>query len=412
MTAGDGAGFNHPGTRRQRPPAETLAWLQPRLAEFGITRVANITGLDRIGVPVATAVRPTSRTLAVSQGKGLGLTEAKVSAIMESIEMLCAERPALPLIMASRSDLAHAGRTVLDMDRMPLVGEPIDPGLPLLWLEGRDLTSGASTCVPYACVALDDTVGAMPTPPSIPSNSNGLASGNTTIEATVHALCEVIERDAATLWRLSPPARRADTAVDLATVDDPLGRQLLDRFAAAGLEVRLFEITSDVGIPAYEAMICEADRDRTREPFAAAGAGCHPWRGIALTRALTEAAQCRLTLIAGAREDLLSDDYAPGGARAAGLADYLEMGASSSRTFRRAGDLDPLAHLSFEGTLGRLLDALAAVGASQVVAVDLTLARFGIPVVKVLVPGLEGVAHEAGFRPGSRARRAARLGRP
>jgi ribosomal protein S12 methylthiotransferase accessory factor YcaO len=47
---------------------------------MGITRLGNITGLDRIGIPVAIAVRPNSRSVSVSQGKGLELPQALASA--------------------------------------------------------------------------------------------------------------------------------------------------------------------------------------------------------------------------------------------------------------------------------------------------------------------------------------------
>jgi YcaO-like protein with predicted kinase domain len=80
------------GTHRLIPPAETLARLKPLLPQMGITRLANVTGLDTIGIPVVMSVRPCSRSLSVSQGKGLDLDSAKASAAMESIEGYHAER--------------------------------------------------------------------------------------------------------------------------------------------------------------------------------------------------------------------------------------------------------------------------------------------------------------------------------
>src|SRR4249919_2180198 len=53
------------GTHRTRVPSETLAVIEPHLRRFGITRVANVTGLDRLGVPVYLAVRPNARSLSV-----------------------------------------------------------------------------------------------------------------------------------------------------------------------------------------------------------------------------------------------------------------------------------------------------------------------------------------------------------
>ena len=74
------------GTHRSVTPRDTLRRIAPHLGEFGITRVANITGLDRVGIPVYVAVRPNARSLSVSQGKGVDRDAAKASAIGESVE--------------------------------------------------------------------------------------------------------------------------------------------------------------------------------------------------------------------------------------------------------------------------------------------------------------------------------------
>ena len=52
------------GTHRICTPDETLARLQPLLATMGITRIANVTGLDRTGIPVVMVVRPNARSVA------------------------------------------------------------------------------------------------------------------------------------------------------------------------------------------------------------------------------------------------------------------------------------------------------------------------------------------------------------
>src|SRR5262249_42558185 len=74
------------GTHRAAAPAETLRRFGPCMASVGITRLADITGLDAIGLPVFVAIRPTSRALSTAQGKGLDRDAAKASAMMESIE--------------------------------------------------------------------------------------------------------------------------------------------------------------------------------------------------------------------------------------------------------------------------------------------------------------------------------------
>ena len=129
-----------------------------------------------------------------------------------------------------------------------------------------------------------------------------------TVEAQIHALCEVIERDATTRWRVA--GQPGDTVVAESSVDDPACRHLLAQFADAGLAVVMDDITSDLGVATMHATVFEPDGDPSSLIHATAGMGTHPSRNIALSRALTEAAQSRLALISGARDDLFRERYA------------------------------------------------------------------------------------------------------
>ncbi len=71
-----------PDMARMVPPALTLERARPLAAKIGVTRLANLTGLDRIGIPVIDAIRPNSRSYSVAQGKGITLEAAKVSGVM------------------------------------------------------------------------------------------------------------------------------------------------------------------------------------------------------------------------------------------------------------------------------------------------------------------------------------------
>ena len=68
------------GTHRTVSPKQTLENLRPLMREAGITRIANITGLDRVGLPVALAIRPNAWSLSASSGKGLDWPSAAASA--------------------------------------------------------------------------------------------------------------------------------------------------------------------------------------------------------------------------------------------------------------------------------------------------------------------------------------------
>ena len=120
------------GTHRTCAPAETLARVAPLLAGMGITRVANVTGLDRTGIPVVMVCRPNARSIAVSQGKGLTLEAAKASGIMESIEVWHAELIMRPVKLASLDEMRGEHRMV-DVGRLPrAAGSPFTPQLPLI----------------------------------------------------------------------------------------------------------------------------------------------------------------------------------------------------------------------------------------------------------------------------------------
>ena len=137
------------GTHRSISPATTLSRLAPHLAAMGITRVANITGLDRIGVPTAVAVRPNSRSLSVSQGKGLDIAAARASALMESIESFHAERVRLPMLFGNYEEL-HRTVSIFDPTDLPRARLNLfDESLALPWVVAHDVVSGEDFWLPY-----------------------------------------------------------------------------------------------------------------------------------------------------------------------------------------------------------------------------------------------------------------------
>ncbi len=386
------------GTHRVRSPAATLDWLAPKLATMGITRVADVTGLDTLGIPVVMATRPNSRSLAVSQGKGLDLASARVSAIMESAETWHAERCLLPLLLADECELRDSGFTVVDTAALPHSRERCYSDTQRIpWVEGVDLVSGRACRVPWECVHTDYR---LPRPTGsgfFAANTNGLASGNTSDEAIVHALCELIERDADTLWQHRHSDERV--GIDPDSVTDPDCRELLRRIDAAGLAVRLWNITSDIGVPCFHCLLGSDDAHDTDPEF---GSGCHPDPAVALNRALTEAAQARTTYIAGSRDDIGPDAYLDE-ARQARRADCHAL-MHASLSLMDFTQQSTSASDSVDGDRQWLLGCLQRVGIERVIHVDLSSAALGIPVSRLIVPGLEGVRDSADsdYVPGQR----------
>lgn len=388
------------GTHRTVHPSITIARVRELMPQMGITRVANVTGLDRIGVPVVVVYRPNARSLAVSQGKGMNLEAATASGLMEAAELFHAEHIERPLKLGSHSDLSHS-HEFIDIARLPRVTNcHFDRSLVTLWIEGLDLLSGEPRWLPFESARANFTLPPPPGSGCFDCSSNGLASGNTKTEATCHAICEIIERDATALWNRNAPGIRARTGVNLQSVKDEACREVLGKLEAADFDVAVWETTTDIDVPAFFCLI--ADR-RHSASHHGVGAGAHLAPNIALLRALTEAVQVRTTYISGTRDDLLPEEYSQqhraGKARIAArlLAEHAPVRDFSAITDR--------SQVSFTADLEWLLDSLQSAGVREVVSVDLSKSRFGIPVVRVVIPGLEGPDDHDAYVPGERVRR-------
>jgi ribosomal protein S12 methylthiotransferase accessory factor len=374
------------GTHRVVPPRETLERLYPLLPTLGITRLANVTGLDRIGIPVVMACRPNSRSLAVSQGKAMDLDAAKASAAMESVEGYHGEHIHRSLKFATYREM-RARHKVVDVDLLQRTADShFHSNLPILWIEGEDWLAREPVWVPYQLVHVAYTREWTFDLRCFRATSTGLAAGNHLLEAASHAISEIVERDACCDWeRLEDDAREA-LRVDLATVDDPLCCEALGRLDRAGVAAAVWEVPSRVGMPVFECLIADRRVDPLHPVCAAGGSGCHPAREVALLRALTEAVQSRLTVIAGSRDDMLRGEYSRWFD-----ADVLHQhSASAARPgVRRFASAPTLAHDTLQSDVACELDRIAAAGLQQVIVVDLTIPELGIPVVRVVVPGAQ-----------------------
>ena len=371
------------GTHRSASLNDTLKRVLRLAPVMGITRVANVTGLDSVGIQVVMVCRPNSRSVAVSQGKGIDLASARASGLMEAAELYHAETITLPLRLAAYEELRYQ-YSVVEPDDLPRRADSrFHPLLRLLWCEGRDLLGGANLFVPYELVHMDYT---MPLPDGhgcFAASSNGLASGNTLIEAISQGICEVIERHATAQWKFGRALE--EDRLDLTTVDDPIGRQMIERFESAGLLVGVWDITTDIEIAAFACLIVPQS-EKVWHCAAAAGYGCHPTRQIALLRALTEAAQTRLTVISGLRDDFGDKTYAQ--LQDVNLVKSIRDLITVSRAVRRFSDVPDFDGETFEEDVEWELQCLRRADVQRVIAIDLTKPAFDLPVVRIIVPGL------------------------
>lgn len=386
------------GTHRTCAPSETLQNIRPLFAEMGLTRLANVTGLDCLGLPVVLSVRPNSAYLSVDAGKGVSLEDAAASAAMECLERYTAEKVRLPEFCCAYQDLAGDFETV-PIQNLPLTRHSLfHPGLMERWCLGWDLMAQGEVAVPAGMVTLlgrhrsrkDDLF-------CFQTGSNGLASGNNFLEALCAALNEVIERDAVTCWRMMLRATgRPIPRVRLETIELPLVRDVLNRFAAARVQPILLDCTTDTKVPTYMAYIYDLSE---RNMGIYRGYGAHLDPEVAMVRALNEAAQGRLVYISGARDDFFHADYLR--LRKAddqgAIAYYEAMPATVD-----AGGLVSRSTGTFEGDFALLSQGLAQVGLTQIIAFDLTLPGHPVSVVRAIVPGLEGYLFNY-YAPGPRA---------
>lgn len=376
-------------------PEETLARVTPALAEHGVTRLAKVTGLDRIGIPVWNAMRPNARALSVHQGKGIADIDAKASAVMEALERACAERPNLPVRTASAEELLRADERCDPLDDLVAIGhQPIDRACRLDWVEGQDLMDGGTVWVPFEAVLLDFT-----RPSHFWQSSDGLASGNTEREAIFHGLLERIERDGDTLWSLGRMEQQAETCISCADLGDPVASALADRIERAGFRLQLFDMTSDLGVPTISALMSPAEaseRRSLRYIDVTMGSGTHPVAYRAALRAMTEAVQSRLTLITGTRDDV-EDDVYEGNA-----SEFLRQKLRLRPRSRVPEDLG-FPGSGVETMLSRVLDKLKEHGIGRVLAVRMNPREDRFAVVKVIVPGLEHPEGRRQRRFGARA---------
>ncbi len=362
---------------------ETVARMRQNFARFGITRLADVTGLDRIGIPVWMAVRPNSRTLAVSQGKGLSSAAAQASAIMEAAEIAIAERVDLPKRFCSMQELAAGGERVMHCSGLLARGEkPVGEDESIDWVEGYDLLQEATAWVPAEAATLS-AAGAYGRKSRYWQSSDGLASGNILLEAVVHGLCERIERDASVLWQFRNDTAVFDSCIDPASLEDEAVDGLVAKIDRAGFRVRVFDITSDIGVPVSFAVVApkpDGFEQHWKHFDLSSGSGCHPSHARAAIRAITEAAQSRVTSITGARDDFDPNLYRT--QLKADLTAYLRA-EPVGRAMKAGGDIRSEENLAF------MLDRLRNAGVGSVIVVPLEADDSDFAVAKVLVPELE-----------------------
>ena len=368
---------------RTIPPEKTLERVLPLLPKIGICDPEDITPLDNIGIPVFAVDRPGASAGAVKNYNGKGATpeQAKASAAMEAIERYSAEiRDTDEIVYGTMKQAMDVGLTADPKDLiLPHRTLDIYDTAQIAWVEGYEMLRGSPIWVP-ACGVFH---------PYFPEDdlqlfryhTNGIASGNTIEEAILHALFELIERDA---WSIAEGRGRA--SADVIVEEDSLPGVLLKKLEDKGVKIHLKDLTHDIGVPTIGAA---ADDTVSKDPeLLTIGVGTHLNPEIACIRAITEVAQSRTTHKHGVK----------GNARLLRIAN--DMGYEKVKTVNtvwyrdlaekvRLKDMKDLSTPYVLDDIEVVLERLVKTGFDMVIISDLTRPETGIPVVRMTVPGLE-----------------------
>ena len=279
---------------RAAAPEHTLRLAKSWAQAARIRAVSDITHLDCLGVPVFVSERDGALSDGFTFGKGLAAIESEIGAHMEAIEYHFAEpgTAELETRWGTPRDLSCApnGADAI-FEFAPILGRRAAPDQRLLLARAHDVESGAPAWIPAELVfnpAPD--VGAT----LYGASSNGLASGNSVEEASLHALFELIERD---IWSIEF-VRNASLRVAEAGLP-PQIRDIAQTASRNGLRLVVRTVPNDFGMPFFAAFLFDPARPEQR--FFNGGWGCHLDRRIALMRAVTEVAQSRAAYLHGGR---------------------------------------------------------------------------------------------------------------
>ena len=380
------------GTYRVKDPVDTYDSNEEKLRTAGITRITEITHLDRVKIPVFSSIRPTAQSGGVSvyAGKGATVEQARASAMMEGFERYSAEKQDI--------DQEKISISAYNEIKNDSVLNPRDLLLPksfenqniemqkLEWIEAEEIISESPILVPANAVFH----------PYIPNreikpcamamfkgNTNGLASGNVIEEAVLHGIFEVVERDA---WSIFELTKRNKKQIDLDTIENDTVRELVEKFTSQGIKIKLMDITADLKIPT---IVASADDTVLKDAaLLTLGVGTHLNPEIAAIRALSEVAQSRATQIHGTREDTVRADFM----RKAG---YENMKRTNKDYFVEEDEKINLSDIEnkITGSIKRdievSIEEVQKAGLDKVIYYDLTREEIGVNVARVIIPKAE-----------------------
>jgi len=356
-------------------PEQTIARVRERLSGLNLQILHETMRIDsgRLDIPVfisllgvdAKRVVPTQKQM----GKGAIPVQSEASALMELVERFSffthIKEGAHLYARASELngkalDFNYLTQSLFDKSPEAQAAARLYDDWPLHFTPATNLTTGEAVYFPLHWFYLIEEY-------------NGPAAGNCMEEAILQALCEVVERHVGSVISHD---RRHTPAIDPESVQDPAGRELLDKFRRNGIKVWLRDFSLNTGIATVGALAYDpATFPRESEIVFAAGTTTDPEKS--LIRALTEIAQ-----LAG--DFHLRTSYRPTLPKYETLEEAAYLMAEGP--LQPLSSLPHLTHPNLKEEIGRCLAALSRIKL-DVFAVDVTHPDIGIPAVYVLIPG-------------------------
>lgn len=380
---------------RSRGVEESLVLAKKVAFERGVSRVVDTTWMDRIGVPVFAAIRPDGLkgSICVHAGKGFTASEAKIGAYMEAIEFSFAVpgRSAVQWHDSSPREIINSWNGALRFNSFcPLIDKSVQIDERMPAVHATEILAGLGEVkVPAELVFHPLAALRADTKRVYGTTTTGLASGNTTQEAMVHALCELMERDSRAFDILRDDSKwvRPETTPHKVQV-------MMEKVRAAGLSVHLRWTQTAFGLSCFSAFVLEHEAQKSSAISITGGFGCHPIAEIGAVRAVAEAIQSRLSFIHGGRDDLIKR-YNLGAQ--VGHEEELrwtnEMRAQVSNTqgsmdFRGLPDFSARIQ-SIDDAQAVLFEGLRSAGLNHMTQTVFTPSEYPFQVVRLVVPGME-----------------------
>ncbi|MCT2581985.1 TOMM precursor leader peptide-binding protein [Actinophytocola gossypii] len=333
-------------------------------------------------------------------GKGVTALEAEVGALCEAVERYSGTYQGDE--QRIRGSLRSLGDSAIDPSTCQLfhdrqyrdrtgwntthsafqhVCDPFDDEAELDWTPVWSMTGQTHRLLPTGMLYFGTPVESGPR--FVQADSNGNAAGSSLEDATLQAMLELVERDAVALWWYN---RTPMPGIDLGAFRDPWVDEVLAAYAGVGRAVWVLDVTSDLGIPAMAAVSGRTDGEREDIMF---GFGAHLDPRVALRRALTELNQLMPAMVAKGDGDRYEcdDPDAVRWWREATVANQPYLLPDPAVPARTPADWSRPPSADLYDDVRRVHDAIAGQG-MEVLVLDQTRPDVGLPVVKVVVPGM------------------------